>query len=181
VPVQVEIQAESMGLGLAQYPPAVELEANLEAIAARNGQRQEVAELIKFSTEPLIERYRNGYQWLAEVAEEEVRVLEELNALWVILRAMPGLDLEPPPGIEEPEQVMIGFTKPISDHLVLKAAEWAEQRRNHFDVQTMAREMNVSSSTAQRAINILRSDGRVRMVGKKGHAKLYSGHVPGAG
>ena len=53
------------------------------------------------------------------------------------------------------------------------------KRRTAFTVADLARGIGSGHSTAANLINVLRGDGRVRLVGRKGHSNTYVSTIGG--
>ena len=124
---------------------------------------------------PLLDRYQAGMTWLKEVAAEEARLIEELGQLWVVVRSLPGVELEAPPG--QPESVMVRHSAAVGKNLLKKGEEWLQQRSRSFDAPTLAKGLGVHQSSANRLIETFRAQGKLRMTGKRGHARIYTSTI----
>ena len=131
-----------------------------------------VGDLIEETMAPLLDRYQAGMTWLKEVAAEEARLIEELGQLWVVVRSLPGVELEAPPG--QPESVMVRHSAAVGKNLIKKGEEWLAQRSRSFDAPTMAKGLGVHQSSANRLIEKFREEGKLRRSGKRGRAFVYT-------
>lgn len=157
-----------------QAPPLPDGPAEYVPKPTQNG-AVGIDELIQSSLGPLVERYEAGMTWLQEVAAEEARLIEELGQLWAVVRALPGVTLEPPPGVEE--KAMVFHSAAVGKNLIHRGEEWLEQRSRSFDAPTLARGLGVHQSSANRLIETFREQGKLRMTGKRGRARIYTSTI----
>jgi hypothetical protein len=143
--------------------------------SADNGNPGDVVELIETSMQPLIDRYTAGMTWLQEVAEEEARLIVELGHLWQILKVLPPGTLQPPPGTEG--KVTVEYSQGVGQVLHDRGEEWLRSRTRSFDVPTMARGLGVHASSVNRLIEVMRTEGKIRLTGKRGHARIYTSTI----
>ena len=139
-------------------------------------QPTKIEEEIKAAFAPLLARYSQLQARTLELARELQQNEQDLRVLWSVLAAAPVASELTPPRQETPG-VHIAFQKNVSDHLKHRFEEWLQNRRNSFTAPDVSRALAVSQSTGNRLCSDYRSEGKLRLVGRRGRANSYQSTI----
>lgn len=172
--------------------PTLQVLLNSPVVPATDGTvTSKLNDLILTTMQPLIDSYVAGQERLVELQSEQETILTDLQELWGVLAPVSGqvtfgVDLKPPPFIAKAYEYDQAPEPPAGEEdagddefsyfysaTSKRIDEWVAARKNRFISDTVAKDLRLDRSTVNTALNRLRQEGKVRMVGKIGRSRAY--------
>jgi DNA-directed RNA polymerase subunit RPC12/RpoP len=139
-----------------------------------------IDELITTNFLPLANRYKALQERQTELLAELEHGRNDLAVLWEYVKVVADrYELVKPEESGVQQSVQVAFQKVVSDGLMVRAEEWLRNRRTSFTSNDIARGLAVAPSTGTNVISEMRSQGKVRLVGKKGRAHSFVSTING--